>query len=134
MKTKIRNRKRKRINLTILFIFSILISLSGSNFNNVAMLKNGCKMPFYASPYLNYSDNSYFSYSDKNNVNAYFLTDRFYIGSYIYSIGDFYIFIGLFLLLSYIIIFSYRYIFKPCFHLIAMAGGKHGRRRNLKLS
>lgn len=70
----------------------ILIFLLGVVFNSVAVLKNDCKMPVLLS--YNYEGENHEDFSDKEDVNYYYLTDIFKIRNIHFSLGDICLTIG----------------------------------------
>mgnify|MGYP001565155729 CR=1 FL=1 len=77
--------------LLILFIGAMLLFFGVSS-NYIATTENGCKMPVFSE--LSWSTQTHFTYNNSKEVNNSILTDIFYIGNYIYSIGDFLLYFG----------------------------------------
>ena len=80
------------------FIASVIIIIMGGMLNHSVIISNGCKMPVYTDE-INFSNSkSHFSFTDKNAVNNFYLSDIFKIKIKnflaIFSIGDFVVLLG----------------------------------------
>lgn len=94
--------------ITHLYLTVILFIVLGTGgiFNNLAVEGNGCKMPVLGvSPY---STDTHFGVRDASGIKYPLLVDRFKIGTWVYSIGDFLI-LGAFSLLVVNSIFVFLY-------------------------
>jgi len=72
-----------------LFLFNITsgIHIAGSAMNVLAIKSNDFRMPVYSE--LNYSTDSHFSFTEKEEINNYLLTDIIPFGNWMWSVGDF---------------------------------------------
>lgn len=108
--------KYLKINLYILIYLGItlIISLIGGGMNILAIKTNGNKMPVLLQSFnivesfgvSYFEDERHFSYDSFNKVNYPILTDIIPLGNSIYSIGDFLMYLAVFLGLM---IFSYDF-------------------------
>ena len=97
-----------RLNVRILLIF-LFFSIIGALLNIIAMETNNGKMPVLTHQYI--SSSEHFGFTDKQQINNYFLSDIFKIETkkkfHYISIGDFLIYFGsysVFILSSFMII------------------------------
>jgi hypothetical protein len=74
------------------------IMIFGGFMNTTAVNSNGGRMPVYA-PNIEYSDSTWFTYSNFDNVKFPMLTDVINIGNKYISIGDIFLYMGFFLLI-----------------------------------
>lgn len=94
------------MHLYITVILFIILG-AGAILNNLAVESNGCKMPVLGvSPY---STDTHFGVRDASGIAYPLLVDRFKIGTWVYSIGDFLI-LGAFslLIVNSIYVFIYN--------------------------
>jgi len=77
--------------ILLLAFFCFFLSTMGTDFNTRATINNDCRMPVYNHSVEN--NNTHFTFIDKSEVRQFAFTDRFRIGEYVYSIGDFIIYI-----------------------------------------
>jgi len=69
--------------------FSILLSLLGASANIIAVYFNDGKMPVLVQSNFEKETETHFSFQRDSQVNFPHLADRYRIGGYIYSLGDF---------------------------------------------
>jgi hypothetical protein len=85
-----------RIRILALISIILLVTLFlGVGMNQSVKSLNGGKMPVYTNFKLN--SPNHFAFTDKSQVNAYFLTDKIYFGIgnlTVYSLGDVFIYLG----------------------------------------
>lgn len=116
--------------LMILFLIGIIgiaVFYNGYYLNQIVIKYNHGNMPYVCS-YFRSDQAGYICESKETRFKI--LDDRHYFNYSLYSKGDLFLYFGLILLLFSIIeIFLYL-----SFLIFIMAGGKHGRKRNLKLS
>ena len=91
--------RKKNSYLFIFSLVSLLIMFIGAMFlffgvssNYLAVTENGCKMPVLSKT--TWSTETHFSYDKPLDINYSSLSDIFYIGKYIYSIGDLLFYLG----------------------------------------
>lgn len=91
--------------LQTLFIFSQIFLVIGVTSNFLVMTNNEGLMPVRACNFQLYStfDTSHFYYCENNQISYWRLSDIFYIGNNIYSIGDLIMFFSIFLQVSVMI-------------------------------
>jgi hypothetical protein len=99
------NKKHITIFLITTFIYSLI--LVGITFNQTAIANNGNKMPVL-SPNV-YETETHFTHQNPEEISHYFLTDIFHIGKNVYSIGDFFLLIGLPLYIIFSVFLLYYY-------------------------
>lgn len=71
-----------------LFIFclALIMLMIGSLFNYLTVTENSCLMPVKLNYYL--ESNTHMSFLDKSEINFYYFSDIFRLGSMYFSIGD----------------------------------------------
>ena len=77
----------------ILLAFFMFISFSGLLMNYTAKFYNNGKMPVKFDSY-SFETNRHFSYSNKEEVNFWFLSDIYPASFGTFSIGDYFLFLG----------------------------------------
>jgi len=95
----------KYIENIIFCILSLLLIFTGAMLNIACIMNNGGRMPVLSEHH--FSDAYYFSYTNKDIVSKWYLSDIFKIGRATYSLGDFLMYIGL----LFVIIFSIKAIY-----------------------
>jgi hypothetical protein len=94
----------------IVGMLGFFINSVGMEMNNIVIESNGCKMPVLTTS--KYSTDEHFTYQDWFSVKHPFLSDIFRIGNYIYSIGDFFIYTGGFLVVLFFTSLIFMITFK----------------------
>lgn len=84
---------KKLYHLSIISQISLFFVLMGALCNFMVMMEHGGKMPIYYE-YIYETDEEHFVYTDKDDVKMWYFTDFIVLGHYIYSIGDFLLFLG----------------------------------------
>ena len=80
-------------NLSVV-LFLLIVGILGGNLNLLAASENGGKMPVLSK--YSYSTSTHFTFQDSSEVTYFYLADIFKINDFIYSIGDFLIYISCF--------------------------------------
>jgi hypothetical protein len=78
--------QKKVINLLYLSMVFMIVCMFGMLFNFLAVTKNEGRMPVLSS--YSYSTQTHYTYSENNEVNLPYFTDRFNINGDVHSIGD----------------------------------------------
>ncbi len=86
--------KVKHVRLLCLLLFWLVFAICGAMLNSLAISANGGKMPVYSNPVYKTSSNMHFVTNNWSEINKPEVVDRFKIGRYYASIGDFFIFAG----------------------------------------
>jgi len=95
----------KYIESIIFCILSLLLIFTGAMLNITCIINNGGRMPVLSEHH--FSDAHYFSYNNKDIISKWYLSDILKIGRATYSLGDFFMYIGL----LFVIIFSIKTIY-----------------------
>jgi hypothetical protein len=89
------------IYLSLFLTIFIVYSFIGSSLNASVMINNGGRMPVYNNQV---DDNVHFGFMDYSTINNPSLVDKYRIKDTIYSLGDFIIYSGIFLMITNILI------------------------------
>ncbi len=91
----------KQLNYTIYMIFGMMFVLTGGLMNHQVVISNDGRMPVKADYFLD--TDHHFGYSEPSEINYYLLSDKYSFeikkGTIYLSIGDFFVFFGLYILL-----------------------------------
>lgn len=122
-----------RWNLLLILSLCANIILLGSSMNMFATSENHGKMPVYSERQNYYfADKTHFSYSNKEEVNVWYLTDIFYTtnsrNEIWYSVGDVFLFAGFNFVVCFIVIVAVKSIIL----LNSTSIISHNMRRKLK--
>ena len=102
---QLRSNKRMMVAtiMVMLMIFGLLLTDYGANLNLRALVKNGGRMPVQTG--FTYESDTHFGFTHPSEVHVYELTDIYHINGTYYSIGDFLINGGFYIIFITNIIF-----------------------------
>jgi len=109
MKTLIK-KQQFVIKLQVAVITLMLFFMIGMNCNFFVIKENGGKMPVYIPAELNYEfeTDEHFSYSENDEVVKAYLSDKYYYGESIYSLGDLLMTFFMLIIVLLLLVFIYR--------------------------
>ena|SRR3990167_1485618 len=94
----------------ISLLMGVIITFIGANLNMEVVNANSCRMPVLFQSQYQYVTETHFTFQNFSEINKSHLADQYHFREYIYSIGDVFLFIGMFgMVIS--TMFMLRYLF-----------------------
>lgn len=97
----------REVFLSLIGISLICLIFVGSLLNDLVVSQNRDKMPVLTQ--IQKETETHFAFQNNNQINYPYLSDRFRLGGYIYSLGDFLIYGAFWLLVGFLIVICVGY-------------------------